>query len=225
MTGSFFVTGTDTGIGKTFVSCLLLHAFAVQNKTVAGMKPIAAGKDNGKWLDVELLRAASNVDVPYEWMNPYALNSPVAPHIAARQEAVEIDLAKIHTAFHQLKKSAECIIVEGVGGFLVPVNERQDTSDLAKLLGLPVVLVVGMRLGCINHALLTQRAIQQIGLPLAGWVANCIDPGTLVLDENIAALRKRLDCPLLGVVPYAAMPNMEVLSQSINMSKLYGISV
>ncbi len=225
MTRSFFVTGTDTGIGKTFVSCLLLHAFAARNKTVAGMKPIAAGKNNGKWLDVELLRAASNVNVPSEWTSPYTLNSPVAPHIAARQEDVEIDLAKIHTAFHQLKKSAECIIVEGVGGFLVPVNERQDTSDLAKLLGLPVILVVGMRLGCINHALLTRQAIQQTGLPLAGWVANCIDPDTLVLDENIAALRQRLDCPLLSVVPYVAVPDMKVLSQSIDISKLYGVSV
>ncbi|PTN13063.1 dethiobiotin synthase [Nitrosomonas aestuarii] len=220
MAGSFFVTGTDTGIGKTFVSCLLLHAFAAQNKTVVGMKPIAAGQENGKWLDVELLRAASNINVPCEWMNPYALHAPIAPHIAARQEGVEIDLTRIYNAFHELKKSVECVVVEGVGGFLVPVNERQDTSDLAKLLALPVILVVGMRLGCISHALLTQQIIQHTGLRLVGWVANCIDPGALVLDENIAALRQRLDCPLLGVVPFVSEPDVQTLSQFIDVSKI-----
>lgn len=220
MAGSFFVTGTDTGIGKTFVSCLLLHAFAAQNKTVVGMKPIAAGQENGKWLDVELLRAASNINVPCEWMNPYALHAPIAPHIAARQEGVEIDLTRIYNVFHELKKSVECVVVEGVGGFLVPVNERQDTSDLAKLLALPVILVVGMRLGCISHALLTQQIIQHTGLRLVGWVANCIDPGALVLDENIAALRQRLDCPLLGVVPFVSEPDVKTLSQFIDVSKI-----
>lgn len=198
----YFVTGTDTGIGKTTVSCALLHAFAAQGKKVAGMKPMAAGRENGQWLDVELLLAASNANVARQDVNPYAFDPPISPHIAAQQAGMEIDLSVIHRAYRQLCAEADIVIVEGAGGFLVPVNQHRTGADLAKTLNLPVILVVGMRLGCLNHALLTAQAIRAAGLPLAGWVANCIDPQMKVLSENIATLEQRLDGPLLGVVPF-----------------------
>ncbi|PXW82553.1 dethiobiotin synthetase [Nitrosomonas sp. Nm84] len=202
MATGFFVTGTDTGIGKTTVSCALLHAFAAQGKTVVGMKPIAAGSENGQWMDVEHLLAASNVNVVRQQINPYAFDPPISPHIAAQQTSTEIDLSVIHQSYLELSKQAEIVIVEGVGGFLAPINQHQTGADLAKTLDFPVILVVGMRLGCLNHALLTAQAIRAAGLTLAGWVANCMDPQMLVLTENIATLEQRLDCPLLGVVSF-----------------------
>ncbi len=218
MAVGFFVTGTDTGIGKTRVSCALLNAFAAQGKTVAGMKPVAAGCEGGKWEDVELLLAASNVDISRQQLNPYALNPPIAPHIAAEQAGVEISLNVIYQAYLELSHHAEVVIVEGVGGFLVPLNARQDSADLAQVLNLPVILVVGMRLGCLNHALLTTKAIQASGVLLAGWVANCIDPQMMTLQENIQALEQRIDCPLLGVLPF------DVAKQDRNFSGLLDIS-
>ena len=202
MTKGFFVTGTDTGIGKTTVSCALLHAFAAQGKKVAGMKPIAAGSENGHWMDVELLLPASNVNIFRQQINPYAFDPPVSPHIAAQQAGIEIDLSVIHQAYRELSKKVDVVIVEGAGGFLVPINSRQTGADLAQMLNLPVILVVGMRLGCLNHALLTGQAIRSADLILAGWVANCVDSQMLVLEENIATLEQRLDCPLLGVLPF-----------------------
>lgn len=208
MGAGFFVTGTDTGIGKTTVSCALLHAFAAQGNKVAGMKPIAAGSENGKWPDVELLFAASNISITRQQINPYAFDSPISPHIAAQQTGTEIDLMIIHQAYHELSSKADIVIVEGAGGFLVPINPSQNGADLAIKLNLPVILVVGMRLGCLNHALLTAQAIRAAGLTLAGWVANCIDPKMLVLAENIATLEQRLDCPLLGVLPFDSTMNL-----------------
>lgn len=202
MATGFFVTGTDTGIGKTAVSCALLHAFAAQGKKVAGMKPIVAGSENGQWMDVEQLLAASNVNVTRQQINPYAFDPPISPHLAAQRLGVEIDLSVIHHAYQQLSAIADLVIVEGAGGFLVPINEKQNGADLAKTLNLPVILVVGMRLGCLNHALLTAQAIQAAGLTLAGWVANCIDPQMEVVAENIATLEQRLDCSLLGILPF-----------------------
>ncbi|MCX7185082.1 MAG: dethiobiotin synthase [Nitrosospira sp.] len=202
MATGYFITGTDTGVGKTLVSCALLHAFAARGKTVAGMKPVAAGCENGKWMDVEFLIAASNVAALREWINPYALTLPVAPHIAAKRMGIEIDTTVILQACRELQDIAEVVIVEGVGGFLVPLNSQYDTGDMAQILGFPVILVVGMRLGCLNHALLTARAVRATGLPLAGWVANQIDPHMMELEENVHALQQRLDCPLLGVLPF-----------------------
>lgn len=208
----FFVTGTDTGIGKTTVSCALLRAFAAQGKTVVGMKPIAAGSENGQWMDVEQLLAASNVSVTRRQINPYAFDSPISPHIAAQRAGTEIDLAVIQRVYLELSKQAEIVIVEGAGGFLVPINPLQTGADLARALNLPVILVVGMRLGCLNHALLTAQAIQAAGLTLAGWVANCMDSQMLVLAENIATLEQRLDCPLLGVVPFGEEDMGEIVN-------------
>ncbi len=221
MTAGYFITGTDTEIGKTTVSCQLLRAFAARGKTVVGMKPIAAGSENGQWEDVEQLLAASNISISRQQLNPYAFNPPLAPHIAAKQAGVEINLQVIHQAYHVLSHLAEVVIVEGVGGFIVPLNAQQDGADLAQKLDLPVILVVGMRLGCLNHALLTVKAIQACGLSLVGWVANCIDPQMLALEENVNALAQRIDCPLLGVVPFVKQSNATDLFQL----KLIDISI
>ncbi|WP_374567361.1 dethiobiotin synthase [Nitrosomonas sp.] len=202
MRQGYFVTGTDTGVGKTTISCALLRAFAAQGKKAVGMKPVVAGSENGRWHDVEQLIAASNINAAREYVNPYAFDPPVSPHIAARQAGVDIDLAVIQRAYQALSSQADIVIVEGAGGFLVPLNARQTGADLARALNLPVILVAGMRLGCLNHALLTAQAIHASGLPFAGWVANCIDPQMQVLEENIATLEQRLDGPLLGVVPF-----------------------
>ena len=208
MSTGFFITGTDTGIGKTTVSCALLHAFAGQGKKVIGMKPIAAGSENGQWIDVERLLAASNVSVSRQLINPYAFDLPISPHIAAQQAGTEVDLAVIHQAYQELSAKADIIIAEGAGGFLVPINQWQNGANLAQILNLPVILVVGMRLGCLNHALLTAQAIQAVGLALAGWVANCIDPQMLALVENIQTLEQRLNSPLIGILPFA--PEMDI---------------
>lgn len=203
----WFVTGTDTEIGKTFVACALLHALRHAGLRALAMKPVAAGLDaRGRNDDVERLLAASSIEAPRDLVNPYAFHAAIAPHIAAAEEGREIDLATIATAFAQLQGTADAVLVEGVGGFLVPLGPACDTSDLARLLGLPVILVVGMRLGCINHALLTQQAIAGCGLRLAGWVANCIDPAMSRFPENLAALQARLAAPLLGVVAHGTTP-------------------
>lgn len=201
----FFITGTDTGVGKTLVSCALLHAARQQGRTAIGMKPVAAGTDNsGRNEDVECLNAASSFIAAAELVNPYCFAPPIAPHIAAAEAGRAIDLAVIRTAFEQLTAQADLTLVEGAGGFLVPLGESIDTADLAVHLNLPVILVVGLRLGCINHARLTAAAILERGLTLAGWVANSIDPALPRRVENIAALVDRLPAPLLGVLPHQA---------------------
>lgn len=202
MAMGFFVTGTDTGIGKTAVSCALLHAFAAQDNKAVGMKPVVTGSENGQWSDVELLLAASNVNVTRRQINSYAFDPPISPHIAAQRAGTQIDLAVINQAYRELGTKVDIVIVEGVGGFLVPLNQRQNGADLARTLNLSVILVVGMRLGCLSHALLTALAIRAAGLVLAGWVANCMDPQMPVLGQNIATLEQRLECPLLGVLPF-----------------------
>jgi len=201
-----FITGTDTNVGKTLVACALLRAFVEQGEKAVGMKPVAAGcEETSAGLrcdDVASLCAAGNVAAPLRLVNPYALISPVAPHLAAAQAGVDIHLETIMDAFRQLQDMADVVVVEGVGGFAVPLNEREDTADLTQRLGLPVILVVGLRLGCLNHALLTVEAIRQRGLRLAGWVANQIESDMPFLRENIVALERRLSAPLLGVLPY-----------------------
>ena len=202
MSIGFFVTGTDTNVGKTLVSCSLIHAFAKTRRSVVGMKPIAAGCENGRWLDVDQLSAASTRQFDRAVINSYHLLAPVAPQIAANYEAVDIDIAVIQQAFHIVQKAVDIVIVEGVGGFVVPLTSQTDTSDLAVALNLPVVMVVGLRLGCLNHALLTAEAIRARRLPLVGWVANMIDPQMDDITENIEVLRRRLACPLIGILPY-----------------------
>jgi len=209
---SLFVTGTDTEIGKTFVSAALLRGFARAGLRAAGMKPIAAGAflREGVWHneDADALDAAASAPLPPEIRTPYLLKEPAAPHIVAALEDVTLDVARIVACHEQARARADVVVVEGVGGFRVPLNETHDTADLAVALGLPVVLVVGMRLGCISHALLTADVVAARGLAIAGWVANRIDPAMRFADENVDALRTRLaaehGAPLLGVVPHLA---------------------
>ncbi|GAA5180968.1 dethiobiotin synthase [Niveibacterium umoris] len=202
----YFVTGTDTEIGKTFTTCALLHAARAAGLESVGYKPIAAGAEefDGVWSneDARRLRAASTPGYTLGQINPVCLREAVAPHIAAAAEGVALDVPPLVAGFEALAARADCVLVEGVGGFRVPLDERLDTSDLALALHLPVILVVGMRLGCINHALLTAEAITARGLPLAGWVANTLSPTMSRFDENLAALESRLAAPLLGVLPY-----------------------
>lgn len=220
MTKSYFITGTDTGVGKTRVSCALLQAFAANGRKVIGMKPVAAGRENGRWMDVDLLMAASTVSAPNKLVNPYALIPPLAPHIAATQTNIEIDLAVIQQSHAELQKKAEFIIVEGAGGFLVPLNDKNDGADMARILNLPVILVVGLRLGCLNHALLTAQAIQANGLHLAGWVANAIGLPMPAQKENIQALEERLNCPLLGVIPFVTNMDPKNVAKQLDIGKL-----
>ncbi len=225
MSQGYFITGTDTDIGKTTVGCALLHAFAAQGNKVVGMKPIAAGNENGKWLDVEHLLAASNISVTRQQINPYAFDPPISPHLAAQQAGMEIDLTVIHHAYLELSSKADIVIVEGAGGFLVPLNQQQTGADLAKLLNLPVILVVGMRLGCLSHALLTAQAIRAAGLTLAGWVANCVDPQMQVLEQNIASLEQRLDCSLVDILPFDKRIDAQENVKYLDVTKLNCYSI
>jgi len=200
---AYFVTGTDTEVGKTFATCALLHLARSRNLRAIGMKPVAAGADaEGRNEDVDSLIAASTLKASRELVNPYCFAAAVAPHIAATLEARHIDRATIIAAARQLAAQADLLLVEGVGGFRVPLGPDFDTADLARDLGLPVILVVGLRLGCLNHALLTAEAIHARSLTLAGWIANRIDPDMPHWQENVAALRQRLPAPLLGVIPW-----------------------
>lgn len=196
MKQAYFITGTDTGVGKTHVACKLIRDYVAQGYKVIGMKPVAAGGVfvDGEWVndDVLKLEAASNVKAPRELINPYSFKEAVAPHIAAEIAGVEIKLALIEQAFEQLKKLADIVIVEGAGGFLVPLNNQQSMADLPAALGTPVILVVGMKLGCINHSLLTVEAIKTRGLTLHGWVANQVEPDMAFYNKNSATIAQKM---------------------------------
>ena len=194
---ALFITGTDTGVGKTHVACKLIQQYAAQGYKVIGMKPVAAGSDfiNDAWVndDVLKLEAASNVKAPRALINPYSFKEAVAPHIAAELAGVEIKIEVIKEAFLQLKKLADIVIVEGAGGFLVPLNNQHSMADLPAALGIPVILVVGMKLGCINHSLLTVEAIKARGLTLHGWVANQIEPEMAFCNQNMATIAQKIN--------------------------------
>lgn len=218
---SYFITGTDTGVGKTLISCALLYAFAAQSKCVAGFKPVSAGCDaDGHNDDAMALRAASTMQLTYGQVNPYCFHHAIAPHLAARNEGVRIELSRILNSYRELAGQTDEVIVEGAGGFLVPLNDRHNSADLAQQLNLPVIVVVGMRLGCINHTLLTLRAIADYRLECAGWVANVLDADMSALQENITALRERIAAPLLGVVPHQMEPDARVVVQYLDLSLL-----
>ncbi|KQB55876.1 MULTISPECIES: dethiobiotin synthase [Acidovorax] len=210
-----FVTGTDTGVGKTLVSTGLLHALAPHHRRVVGMKPVAAGVVpwGEAWAseDAIALRSASTLAVAPELDNPVLLLDPLSPHIAAERAGVQIDIAAIVRSYQALAAQADAVVVEGAGGFHVPLTDTQTGADLAQALALPVVLVVGLRLGCLSHALLTAEAIRARGLVLVGWVANRVDPEMEAADENIAYLRARLGVPLLAEVPYQDLPDARSL--------------
>jgi len=208
---NLFVVGTDTGVGKTHATCALLHALARRHARVCGMKPIAAGGvQTAHGLSNEdsmAHRAASTVQVPPALDNPILLPEPLSPHLAAARAGTAISLATVVDAVAQLRARTDALVVEGAGGFLVPLSETQTGADLAVALQLPLVLVVGMRLGCLNHALLTAEAIRARGLTLAGWIANRVDPAFLCPDENLAYLRTHLGVPLWADLPFAAHPD------------------
>lgn len=224
MSGGWFVTGTDTGVGKTRVSCLVLEALARAGQTAVGMKPVASGchvTEAGLRSDDALeLMKASGVSVDYTDVNPYALRSACAPHIAAREMGIEIELEKILASFRRLRQKSPWVVAEGMGGWLVPLGERLTMADVARALDLPVILVVGLRLGCLNHALLTVEAIRRAGVPFAGWVANRIDPAMTHVPENIAALEQKIDVPMLAQFPFEPAMKPGVAASAIPIQML-----
>jgi dethiobiotin synthetase len=221
---SCFVAGTDTEIGKTLISSALLHGLGQAGVRAAGMKPIAAGAElrDGVWCndDVDRLYAAAPLKLARELTTPYLLKEPAGPHIAAALEGLRIDPQQILERYQQVRAQAEAVVVEGVGGFRVPLTDDYDTADLARDLALPVVLVVGLRLGCISQALLTAEAIAARGLTLAGWVANTVDPAMGHLAANIEAIAARLTAPLLGHVPRLTQPTAAAAASCLNLTLL-----
>jgi dethiobiotin synthetase len=217
MIRGLFITGTDTGCGKTEITLGLMQALQQRGESVLGMKPVASGaKETGDGLrneDALRIQAQCSSDLPYDWVNPFAYAPPIAPHLAAKAAAHPIDPSLIDSRYQQLKGMAERVLVEGVGGWNVPLDSQRTTlADLAVRLELPVILVVGLRLGCINHALLTEAAIRQSGVRLLGWVANQVEPGMASLEGNLQTLREWLPAPCFGVVPWLQDPSPAVIA-------------
>ncbi|WP_455366429.1 dethiobiotin synthase [Kaarinaea lacus] len=220
----YFVTGTDTGVGKTRISLALMHALQAQGKSVAGMKPVSAGcvraEDGLRNDDAVQIQKAASVEIPYEIVNPYAYEPPIAPHIAAQTVGDHIAMEQILACYQQIASKADIVIVEGAGGWLVPINDKETLADIAIQLDLPVILVVGMRLGCLNHALLSVESIQRKGLKLCGWIANDITPAMEKSTENVASLQQRITAPLLGILPYNPAATYSQLKQHLDLSSL-----
>lgn len=202
----FFVTGTDTGIGKTLVAAALTRALVARGLRVAVMKPVASGSERTpeglRNSDALTLMAAASVQAPYEVVNPYCFLPPVSPHIAAREAGVVVELELLRSRFDSLAAAADCVVVEGAGGWLAPISDTAAIADLAATLGLPVLLVVGLRLGCLNHALLTRDGVRARGVAFAGWIANAVDPQFERAAENLATLTARLGEAPLARVPF-----------------------
>ncbi len=219
MKAGFFITGTDTGVGKTRSTCALLHAAAQLGYSTVGMKPVAAGfeRRGDTWHhdDVEALIAASSVKADRRLINPYALRSAIAPHIAAEQQGVALRIPPVRAAFDNLAEQADVVLVEGAGGFVVPLDAQHDMADMVVALGLPVILVVGMRLGCLNHAILTAEAIRNRGFLLAGWVANDLGTDMAAFEANLATLEQRLGGPSLAVFPWRPDEGIETASRHV----------
>ncbi|KAF1704457.1 dethiobiotin synthase [Pseudoxanthomonas suwonensis] len=217
-----YVTGTDTGAGKTLASCALLHALRNAGRRAVGMKPVASGCERieGAWRneDALALQAASDPRPAYADLNPCALPEPLAPELAARAAGVGITLPPLLEAFGRLRAQADVVVVEGVGGWAAPLAGDIDQADLVRALEAPVVLVVGMRLGCLNHARLTARAIAADGFRLAGWIASEVDPHMACREENLALLSARLDAPCLGRLPYCPAPDPARLASNLSLA-------
>ncbi len=215
MSRGIFVTGTDTGVGKTVVACAFLRALRAQGIAAHPFKPIAAGavEHRGEWVNEDTLALLGAAELPVSAatrVTPLLLRAPMAPHIAAAREGRAIALEPIRAAFERIANAF--VVAEGVGGFMVPLGDGIDSVDLCRMLGLPVVMVVGLRLGCLNHALITARAIEQARIPFAGWIANRVDPSMAGADENVAALESRLQAPLLGRLPHLDPPGAQALA-------------
>jgi len=205
MTG-FFVTGTDTEVGKTLVSGALILKLREQGKQAIGFKPVVAGtyqSANGELLneDLETLRIASGLAPGQMNLSSYVLDMPVAPHLAAARKGIVLQLDIIMQSLLETQKHSDYLVIEGAGGLLIPLNDHENLGDLVQQISLPVILVVGMKLGCINHALLTQEAIKARGLKIAGWVANSLANEMPLLQENVATLQTKINAPFLGLIP------------------------
>jgi dethiobiotin synthetase len=224
MTPALFVTGTDTGVGKTRVAAALCRALAARGIRVAAMKPVASGcaltPEGLRNEDALALLAAMNVRARYSDVNPYAFAPAIAPHIAAREAGVEIDFDVLDRAYERLRMQSQTLIVEGAGGWLAPLDSLRAFADLAVHWHMDVVLVVGMRLGCLNHALLTAESIERRGLRLRGWVANSIDPKFERLTENISSLKSRILAPCLGIFSFEPQADPEALAQALAVNAL-----
>jgi dethiobiotin synthetase len=216
-----YVTGTDTGIGKTLASSALLHALRAQGIRAVGMKPVASGceatVDGWRNEDALALQAASDPTPAYADVNPYALPLPLAPELAARDAGVEVELAVLLAAHARLRTQATQVVVEGVGGWEAPLSASLRQADLVRALGLPVVLVVGLRLGCLNHAILSARAIAADGCHLLGWIGNAIDPDMACREEHRGMLQARIAAPCLGWLPHAAKAEALAFSRHLTL--------
>jgi dethiobiotin synthetase len=219
-----FVAGTDTGVGKTLVACALLRGLDSHGLRAVGMKPVAAGARLRRGIryneDVEQLRGSSSVDVPREVMNPYCFTPPIAPHLAAREAGQTIRMSVIARRYAQIAARCDVVVVEGVGGLLVPLAARLNAAEIPQRLDLPLLLVVGLRLGCLNHALLTVEAAQARGLRIAGWIANAIDPLMARREQNLQTLRERIPAPLLGIVKHAAKPGIDSVANALDIKRI-----
>jgi len=215
-----FITGTDTGIGKTWVSQALVRALVNDDHRVAVMKPVASGAKTINGLlcndDALALQQAANVDVPYEQLNPYCFAPATAPHLAARDVGVDIDFQILADHADSLASQSDWLVIEGAGGVMVPLNEEQDVCDLITRLDCSVILVVGMRLGCINHARLSAKALVDAGIPCRGWIGNCIDKDMPRLSETLDTLQSVMTIPALGILPWASSPDVDKFRQAMS---------
>jgi dethiobiotin synthetase len=227
-TRALFVTGTDTGVGKTLIASALLRGLRERGTRVAAMKPVASGcRETPEGIvndDALALIAEASEPAPYRIVNPYAFVPAIAPHVAAIEAGTRIDLRELERAYRILAGLADVVVVEGAGGWLVPLDEKHALADFAKRLKADVVLVVGLRLGCLNHALLTAESIGHSGLKLAGWVGNSIDPRFERASDNVRALQERLRAPLLGVVPFSNAPSAATAAESLRLDHIAGLS-
>ena len=220
---SAFITGTDTGVGKTLVTCAIIRYLIHNGNFALGMKPVASGMlfKNGSYYseDTEAIVKAGRIKLPSDLVTPFMLKLPIAPHIAAEIEESVISWPLVSVSYQQIARQADSVIVEGAGGFRVPLGDGYDTADLAVQFGLPVILVVGLRLGCISHALLTAEAISARQLTLAGWVANQIDPSMPYVEENIATLEERIPAPRLATIPFLDDPDTHDVTQYFDLTR------
>lgn len=214
MSQAYFLTGTDIGVGKSLIATGLLHTAATSwDMKVLGLKPVVVG--NGD--DADRLIAASNTEAPRHYVNPYHFEEQTSPNIAARGVGQTIDLKHIRYCFDEVRNRADFIVVEGIGGFCTPLTETETVADLACLLALPVIVVVGLKLGCLSHTLLTVETIKSRKLPLAGWVASEVDPNMAYVSENVTTLKEHLDIPMLGFIRHQEEPDGRKLVKQLAM--------